>query len=191
MTDSARRDPWLLTPGPLTTSLTVKQAMLHDWGSRDKTFIEINRRVREKLVATAGSSPSHRAGLADTQCCLGKVLSQLGKLSEAETLFQAARATVEELAATSNPEKGAHVGTLGELVDPLSRRKRRIGEDILDTAAAIQPQAARLGCVEAVRELADGVRRGYSDAGWLRQRLAAAGSLADVVRESAALWAHP
>ena len=26
-TDPARRDPWLLTPGPLTTSLTVKEAM--------------------------------------------------------------------------------------------------------------------------------------------------------------------
>ena len=55
MTDAApRRDPWLLTPGPLTTSATVKQAMLHDWGSRDHEFIAINRRLREKLVALAG-----------------------------------------------------------------------------------------------------------------------------------------
>ena len=53
------------------------------------------------------------------------------------------------------------------------------------------PQAARLGCVEAVRELADDVRRGYSDAGWLRSRLAASGSLPDVVREAAELWARP
>ena len=28
-------DPLLLTPGPLTTSASVKQAMVHDWGSRD------------------------------------------------------------------------------------------------------------------------------------------------------------
>ena len=47
----------------------------------------------------------------------------------------------------------------------------------------------RLGCVGAVRELADGVRRGYSDAGWLRGRLAASGSLPDMVRESSELWA--
>jgi len=53
------------------------------------------------------------------------------------------------------------------------------------------PQAARLGSVDAVRELAEGVRRKYSDAAWLRQQLAATGSLADVVRESAALWARP
>ncbi|HVT53672.1 MAG TPA: aminotransferase class V-fold PLP-dependent enzyme, partial [Dongiaceae bacterium] len=44
-------DPWLLTPGPLTTSLTVKQAMLHDWGSRDAKFVAINNRMRQRLVA--------------------------------------------------------------------------------------------------------------------------------------------
>ena len=38
-------DPLLLTPGPLTTSKTVKQAMVHDWGSRDATFIKINKSV--------------------------------------------------------------------------------------------------------------------------------------------------
>jgi 2-aminoethylphosphonate-pyruvate transaminase len=47
-------DPWLLTPGPLTTSLSVKQAMLHDWGSRDGNFVAINNRMRERLVAMIG-----------------------------------------------------------------------------------------------------------------------------------------
>jgi len=47
-------DPWLLTPGPLTTSLSVKQAMLHDWGSRDAKFVAINTRMRERLVAMIG-----------------------------------------------------------------------------------------------------------------------------------------
>jgi 2-aminoethylphosphonate-pyruvate transaminase len=42
-------DPLLLTPGPLTTSKTVKQAMVHDWGSRDATFIQINKSVLERL----------------------------------------------------------------------------------------------------------------------------------------------
>ena len=44
------RDPWLLTPGPLTTSLSVKQAMLHDMGTRDPAFIALNQRVRGRLV---------------------------------------------------------------------------------------------------------------------------------------------
>jgi 2-aminoethylphosphonate-pyruvate transaminase len=50
------QDPWLLTPGPLTTSLTVKQAMLHDWGSRDAKFVAINNRMRERLVAMIGGT---------------------------------------------------------------------------------------------------------------------------------------
>ncbi len=44
-------DPLLLTPGPLTTSKTVKQAMVHDWGSRDATFIKINKSVLMRLPA--------------------------------------------------------------------------------------------------------------------------------------------
>ena len=43
-------DPLLLTPGPLTTSAEVKQAMLHDWGSRDPSFIDATKNVREGLV---------------------------------------------------------------------------------------------------------------------------------------------
>jgi 2-aminoethylphosphonate-pyruvate transaminase len=44
-------DPLLLTPGPLTTSKTVKQAMVHDWGSRDATFIKINKSMLTRLSA--------------------------------------------------------------------------------------------------------------------------------------------
>ena len=42
-------DPLLLTPGPLTTSKSVKQVMLHDWGSRDAAFVALNRQVMERL----------------------------------------------------------------------------------------------------------------------------------------------
>jgi len=42
-------DPLLLTPGPLTTSKSVKAVMVHDWGSRDAGFIAINRAVLERL----------------------------------------------------------------------------------------------------------------------------------------------
>jgi 2-aminoethylphosphonate-pyruvate transaminase len=53
------RDPWLLTPGPLTTSATVKQAMLHDWGSRDPKFIEMNKRIRASILKLAGGEGTH------------------------------------------------------------------------------------------------------------------------------------
>jgi 2-aminoethylphosphonate-pyruvate transaminase len=42
-------DPLLLTPGPLTTSKSVKEVMVHDWGSRDATFIGINKAVLDEL----------------------------------------------------------------------------------------------------------------------------------------------
>lgn len=42
-------DPLLLTPGPLTTARSVKEVMVHDWGSRDATFIRINREVLDRL----------------------------------------------------------------------------------------------------------------------------------------------
>ena len=43
-------DKKLLTPGPLTTSYSTKKAMLHDWGSRDKNFIELNQSILESLI---------------------------------------------------------------------------------------------------------------------------------------------
>ena len=36
-------DSKLFTPGPLTTSLTVKKAMLYDLGSRDDDFLDIEK----------------------------------------------------------------------------------------------------------------------------------------------------
>ena len=44
------RDPILLTPGPLTTTLTTKAAMLRDWGSWDSNFNTVTREVRDKLT---------------------------------------------------------------------------------------------------------------------------------------------
>ncbi len=43
-------DPLLLTPGPLTTAKSVKEVMVHDWGSRDATFLKINQTVLARLV---------------------------------------------------------------------------------------------------------------------------------------------
>ena len=79
------RDPWLLTPGPLTTSHSVKEAMLHDWGSRDREFIAINRRVRDRLVSLAGGEGSHvcvplqGSGTFVVEATVGTVLPRGGK----------------------------------------------------------------------------------------------------------------
>lgn len=47
-------DKKLFTPGPLSTSLTVKKAMLRDLGSRDDEFIGIINYVQKKILDIAG-----------------------------------------------------------------------------------------------------------------------------------------
>ncbi len=50
------KDKILFTPGPLTTSLNVKQAMLRDAGSWHFEFNAVVKKVREQLLAIAGVS---------------------------------------------------------------------------------------------------------------------------------------
>src|SRR5438128_7152885 len=52
-------DPLLLTPGPLTTGKRVKEVMVHDWGSRDATFLKINREVLARLPEIVNGTPDY------------------------------------------------------------------------------------------------------------------------------------
>jgi len=61
-------DKLLFTPGPLTTSATVKSAMLRDVGSRDREFIETVREIRERLLAIGGSASPRSGG--EHECVL-------------------------------------------------------------------------------------------------------------------------
>jgi 2-aminoethylphosphonate-pyruvate transaminase len=81
-----RRDPFLLTPGPLTTSRSTKEAMLHDWGSRDAEFIAMNARVCERLLDLAGGRGSHvcvplqGSGTFIVEAMIGTLVPADGKL---------------------------------------------------------------------------------------------------------------
>ena len=88
-----------------------------------------------------------------------------------------------------NRFEAARFGLRGQLIDPYEEVKRPLAEDILDALAGVMPQAAALESADALSALAADVRRGYSDAGWLRERFAANQSLAHTVRESTARWA--
>jgi 2-aminoethylphosphonate-pyruvate transaminase len=78
--------PLLLTPGPLTTSAEVKRAMLRDWGSRDRDFIELNARIRRRLIDLAGARASHvcvplqGSGTFVIEAMLGTLVPQGGRL---------------------------------------------------------------------------------------------------------------
>jgi 2-aminoethylphosphonate-pyruvate transaminase len=79
-------DPLLLTPGPLTTSLSVKQAMLKDWGSRDGAFIQMNADIRRRLPELAGAADTHVAvplqgsGTFAVEAMVGTLVPADGKL---------------------------------------------------------------------------------------------------------------
>ncbi|MBD3266059.1 2-aminoethylphosphonate--pyruvate transaminase [bacterium] len=57
MSDRSKIDGWkdhiLFTPGPLTTSRAVKQAMLRDLGARDGEYLAIIREIRDQLLKIA------------------------------------------------------------------------------------------------------------------------------------------
>ncbi|MGH8806256.1 MAG: 2-aminoethylphosphonate--pyruvate transaminase [Noviherbaspirillum sp.] len=53
------RDPVLLTPGPLTTSLQTKAAMLRDWGSWDAAFNAVTAKVRKQLLDIVNGHETH------------------------------------------------------------------------------------------------------------------------------------
>ncbi len=57
--NSAHREAILLTPGPLTTTLRTKIAMLRDWGSWDSDFIAVTARVRRALLDIIDGQDSH------------------------------------------------------------------------------------------------------------------------------------
>lgn len=80
------RDPLLLTPGPLTTSLRTKQAMLHDWGSWDAAFNRITGELCEQIVGIANAVQTHvcvplqGSGTFSVEAALGTLVPRQGKV---------------------------------------------------------------------------------------------------------------
>ncbi len=80
-------EPYLLTPGPLTTSYPVKQAMLRDWGSWDSDFRGMTRDMRARLLAMLGEGatefdcvPMQGSGSFAVEAMLGSLIPRDGKV---------------------------------------------------------------------------------------------------------------
>jgi 2-aminoethylphosphonate-pyruvate transaminase len=77
-------EPYLLTPGPLTTSLRTRQAMLHDWGSWDVDFNSITGRIREQLLQIVGGTGTHEcvpmqgSGTFSVEAAIGTLVPRSG-----------------------------------------------------------------------------------------------------------------
>lgn len=71
----------LLTPGPLTTSETVRQAMLKDWCTWDDDYnVDVVQSIRQQLVQLATKQPGYTSvlmqgsGTASVESVLGSVI---------------------------------------------------------------------------------------------------------------------
>ena len=80
-------EPYLLTPGPLTTSFEVKQAMLKDWGSWDDDFRAMTKDLRTRLLAMIGPGsasydcvPIQGSGSYAVEAMLGTFVPKDGKV---------------------------------------------------------------------------------------------------------------
>ena len=80
------REPILLTPGPLTTSLATKTAMLTDWGSWDASFNALTASICQDLLAIANGADSHvcvplqGSGTFAVEAAIANLLPESGKL---------------------------------------------------------------------------------------------------------------
>ncbi len=120
-------DPLLLTPGPLTTSLRTRQAMLHDLGSWDSAFTALTAAVRAELIDIVHGAASHDciplqgSGTFAVEAALGSLLPP------------GARVLV--------PNNGAYCARIVTIL-------RRLGRDCIDMALA-EDQAADAATIEA------------------------------------------
>lgn len=81
----AGEEPYLLTPGPLTTSMRTKEAMLRDWGSWDQDFKKVTAQIRQRLVAMCDGGedydcvPMQGSGSFSVEAALASFIPKDGK----------------------------------------------------------------------------------------------------------------
>jgi carboxylate-amine ligase len=92
------------------------------------------------------------------------------------------------LAHSHNRFQACRHGLAGTLIDATSGRSRPLADDLRETLETLAPHAQSLGGEQAFAALATTVGLG-NDAAWLRKSFADTGTLTDVVRRQAQLWA--
>lgn len=119
-------EPYLLTPGPLTTSSGVKRAMLKDWGSWDDDFRTMTRSMRDQLLGLIGPKsdnydcvPIQGSGSYCVEAMLGTFVPRDGKVLVLSNgaYGQRAAATMDYLGrAKTVLDKGDYLPPRGEEV---------------------------------------------------------------------------
>jgi 2-aminoethylphosphonate-pyruvate transaminase len=124
-------DPILLTPGPLTTSLATKQAMLRDWGSWDASFNAITSSICKDVVDVVNGAATHvcvplqGSGTFSVEAALANLVPRDGKVLV--------------------PQNGAYCQRILKILKYLGRAHAAIDlpEDKQATAAMVEEAFAR------------------------------------------------
>jgi carboxylate-amine ligase len=87
-----------------------------------------------------------------------------------------------------NRFQACRFGLEGELIDPATRTKHLIGEDIMATLDRLAVHARELEAEEGLAAVAGCVRGAGNDARWMRETYARSRSLSDLVYRQAQRW---
>lgn len=157
------RDKLLYTPGPLTTSSGVRQAMSRDLGARDVDFLRIVSEIRAELLRVAALSPDEYAvvlmqgsGTFGCESVLGSVVPRGGKLltiangAYGKRLGTIARTLDIETVTLAYPE---------DAVAEPSNVERALADDPAIDAVAVVHCETTTGLLNPVEEIARIVRK--------------------------------
>ncbi len=145
----------LLTPGPLSTTGTVKAAMLKDWCTWDREYNDLVQAIRRQLVELAGSDRftavlMQGSGTFCVEAAMGSMMPPDGKL-----LILANGAYGLRMAAMARYLNIPHeVHDSGEIAPPdLSRLKQALATDAAITHVAVVHCETTTGLLNPVEHI--------------------------------------
>jgi len=157
------KDKILFTPGPLTTSRTVKQALLRDLGSRDYEFIRIVADIRQWLLEIGGVADNgyeaiimQGSGTFSLESVISSTISPGGKLlviingAYGRRIAQIAKVYDIEVVPLTYPEN--RPPDLAEIEAAL------IADEAITSVAVIQCETTT-GLINPIKEIGEIVKR--------------------------------
>jgi len=161
------KDKILFTPGPLTTSRIVKQAVLRDLGSRDYEFIRIVADIRQRLLEIGGVADNgyeaiimQGSGTFSLESVISSTISPGGKLlviingAYGRRIAQIAKVYDIEVVPLTYPEN--RPPDLAEIEAAL------IADEAITSVAAIECETTT-GIINPIKEIGEIVKRSGRD----------------------------
>ncbi len=135
----------LFTPGPLSTSATVKEAMLEDMGSRDHAFVNAVKEIRQELLELA-----HVSAAEGYQCVIVQGSGTFG----VESVISSVVGQKDVLLILANGAYGERIIKMAA-IHHLNHHILRFDEDEIVTAEATEaflkahPDVTHIACIHS------------------------------------------